>query len=420
MQSRTEIIARQAHRYGHETIQLGMSPWRLTSILLAIMALTVLLFIWLCDYTKKARVLGQVVPSQGLTKVIALQAGVVNDLRVTEGQHVKAGDVLLQINSSKALVHGSLQKEVLTSIDERSANLEESKEVVHSMYRAKKREAKEKVRQLSAQASDLAKQKSLLEQRSKLANLALQRQQKLLEEGYVSAASVDEKRAELAMADSQLAALRSSVAEMAQQQASATSLLEQLPLSSQSERNSLNRDIAALAAERAHQESQREMRVIAPRDGIVTALQIKQGVTVNEQTVLLQLLPEGDSYQVELFVPSRDIGFVKKGMQVSLRYEAFPYQKFGVQTGRVLELTKTVIPARELSVSLPEREDYYRLLVHLPSQKINHANQSWDLQSGMKVEADVTLDTRPIWEWLFEPLLGLKKNQKLNSERMKS
>jgi len=363
---------------------------------------------------------GQVVPSHGLTKVIALQAGVVSELRVAEGQYVKAGDVLLRINSSKSNLYGSLQNEVLTSLDERSANLEESKEVVHSMYRAKKREAKEKIKQLNVQVDGVSKQQILLEQRSKLASLSVQRQQKLSDEGYVSSASVDEKRAELAAVESQLAGLRSSAAEIAQQQALAKSLLEQLPLSSQAEKNGLKRDLAALAAERAQQESLREIAVIAPRDGIVTALQIKQGITVTEQTVLLQLVPKNDVYQVELFVPSRDIGFINTGMPVTLRYESFPYQKFGVKNGRVLEMTKTVISAHDLAIKLSDREDYYRLLVSLSEQKVEHQGQTWNLQSGMKVEADVTLDSRPIWEWLFEPLLGLQKNQKWKSERVKS
>ncbi|MFZ6847515.1 HlyD family secretion protein [Undibacterium sp. RuRC25W] len=420
MQFRSEVQAQQQHRYGQEVMQLGISPWRLSSALLCGIAVAILLFIWLSNYTKKAKVSGQVVPSHGLTKVIALQAGVVSELRVAEGQYVKAGDVLLRINSSKSNLYGSLQNEVLTSLDERSANLEESKEVVHSMYRAKKREAKEKIKQLNVQVDGVSKQQILLEQRSKLASLSVQRQQKLSDEGYVSSASVDEKRAELAAVESQLAGLRSSAAEIAQQQALAKSLLEQLPLSSQAEKNGLKRDLAALAAERAQQESLREIAVIAPRDGIVTALQIKQGITVTEQTVLLQLVPKNDVYQVELFVPSRDIGFINTGMPVTLRYESFPYQKFGVKNGRVLEMTKTVISAHDLAIKLSDREDYYRLLVSLSEQKVEHQGQTWNLQSGMKVEADVTLDSRPIWEWLFEPLLGLQKNQKWKSERVKS
>jgi len=420
MQFRSEVQAQHQRRYGPEVMQLGISPWRLSSALLCGIAVAILLFIWLSNYTKKARVSGQVVPSHGLTKVIALQAGVVSELRVAEGQYVKAGDVLLRINSSKSNLYGSLQNEVLTSLDERSANLEESKEVVHSMYRAKKREAKEKIKQLNVQVDGVSKQQILLEQRSKLASLSVQRQQKLSDEGYVSSASVDEKRAELAAVESQLAGLRSSAAEIAQQQALAKSLLEQLPLSSQAEKNGLKRDLAALAAERAQQESLREIAVIAPRDGIVTALQIKQGITVTEQTVLLQLVPKNDVYQVELFVPSRDIGFINTGMPVTLRYESFPYQKFGVKNGRVLEMTKTVISAHDLAIKLSDREDYYRLLVSLSEQKVEHQGQTWNLQSGMKVEADVTLDSRPIWEWLFEPLLGLQKNQKWKSERVKS
>ena len=84
--------------------------------------------------------------------------------------------------------------------------------------------------QLQSQLDGLIRQTALAQSRSALAGKALQRQQQLVAEGFVSAASLEDKQAELMQADGQVAALQAAQAEVARLLASARAEAQQLPL----------------------------------------------------------------------------------------------------------------------------------------------------------------------------------------------
>ena len=101
---------------------------------------------------------------------------------------------------------------------------------------------------------------------------------------------------------------------------------------------------------------------------------------------------------------------------VLLRYQAYPYQKFGHQTGHVLQVSRTPLQSAELAgvplagvanYSTVSGEPLYRITVALDRQSVPAYGQLQALSAGMQLEADVQLDRRRLIEWLFEPLLGL-------------
>lgn len=85
---RPDAISHRYQRSDGTPLQLGHSPWRWSSLLLAACALGVILFLWLGEYTRKARAMGQLVPVAGLLRVHAPQAGTLASLAVHEGQQV--------------------------------------------------------------------------------------------------------------------------------------------------------------------------------------------------------------------------------------------------------------------------------------------------------------------------------------------
>jgi len=114
-----------------------------------------------------------------------------------------------------------------------------------------------------------------------------------------------------------------------------------------------------------------------------------------------------------LFAPSSAIGFVRPDQKVQLRYQAFPYQKFGHQSGAVIQVSRAPLQATELA-ALPlqaaaggNAEPLYRITVQLDQQSVAAYGQTQPLSPGMQLEADVLLDKRRLIEWLFEPVLGI-------------
>jgi membrane fusion protein len=115
-----------------------------------------------------------------------------------------------------------------------------------------------------------------------------------------------------------------------------------------------------------------------------------------------------------LFSPSRDIGFVRPGQRVLLRYQAFPYQKFGQYEGVVSGVSRSALSPGDLSQQLPGlsslygvNEPVYRITVELKTQAATAYGATVPLQPGMQLEASVVMETRTLVEWMLEPLFTL-------------
>ncbi|SHN44783.1 membrane fusion protein [Duganella sacchari] len=93
-----------------------------------------------------------------------------------------------------------------------------------------------------------------------------------------------------------------------------------------------------------------------------------------------------------------------------LRYQAYPYQKFGQATGTVLTISRTALSASELSGSSPQttqQEPMFKITVELARQDIQAYGKQIPLQAGLLLEADIMHERRTIVEWMMEPLISL-------------
>ena len=125
---------------------------------------------------------------------------------------------------------------------------------------------------------------------------------------------------------------------------------------------------------------------------------------------LLSLLPQGSELQAQLLVPSRAIGFIEPGDKVLLRYQAYPYQKFGQSKGRVLRISRSAINPLEstaFSGNASGSEPLYRVQIALESQHILAYGKAESLLPGMALEAEILGERRKLYEWLLEPLYSL-------------
>jgi membrane fusion protein len=99
------------------------------------------------------------------------------------------------------------------------------------------------------------------------------------------------------------------------------------------------------------------------------------------------------------------MGFARPGQRVTLRLDAFPYQKFGVQHATLASIAG--------SMELPERpgpdgmQPYYRLIALLDKQTVPAYGEEVPLRPGMRLMADIVVDKRSLLEWLLEPLYSL-------------
>jgi len=115
-----------------------------------------------------------------------------------------------------------------------------------------------------------------------------------------------------------------------------------------------------------------------------------------------------------LLVPSRAIGFIEPGSRVVLRYQAFPYQKFGQQYGRVTDISRSALSPPDIAALMgqqaQQQEPLYRIQVKLDSQQISVYGKPEPVKPGMALEADILMERRRLIEWVFEPLYGVARH----------
>jgi membrane fusion protein len=147
--------------------------------------------------------------------------------------------------------------------------------------------------------------------------------------------------------------------------------------------------------------------VAAPANGIVTGIAAVVGQLVDNSAPLAFIVPGGSRLRAELYAPSRAVGFISVGEDVLLRYESFPYQKFGHYRGTVEAVSQTAVPSVRAAEAVGA-EPVYQVVVALESQNVVAYGVPRELRAGMAVEADVLLETRRLYEWVLEPLYSLR------------
>jgi membrane fusion protein len=183
-------------------------------------------------------------------------------------------------------------------------------------------------------------------------------------------------------------------------------------LKQQNQLAQIDRTLTSTGQELTESEAKRRIAVTAPESGTATTVIADAGQSVDGNRPLVSIVPAGAALRAELYAPSRAIGFVRPGDQVLIRYQAYPYQKFGHQKGVVESVAKTALPNNELNtIGTPagssNSEPMYRINVRLASQQVTAYGKQQTLQAGMLLEADVQQEKLHLYEWVLEPLYSL-------------
>jgi membrane fusion protein len=383
----------------------------LTATVLLVLA-AVLAFLWWGEYTRKARVAGVLVPDHGVIRLLPPQEAVVLERHAVEGARVARGDVLFVLSLERSSAAGDTQASVQRSLRERERSLADSAAQQALLTQAQAAALDQRLADMRRERGQRLSEALLHKQRLTLAGDALARLESLRRDNFISAAQLQAKHEELLGLQAQLQALERDAAAHERAIAALEAERRELPLRAQAQQGEIQRERAELAQLAAESEAKRRLVVQAPADGVVSAVLAQPGQTVTPTAALASLVPADSQLQAHLYAPSSAVGFVRPDQTVLLRYQAYAYQKFGHQRGRVLQVSRTPLSAADQSAlagAQPQAalEPLYRITVALDKQQVSAYGQDISLVPGMQLDADVLLDRRRLIEWIFEPLLGL-------------
>lgn len=407
---RQEVLkARQGSWLGDIAIASPLARWVLLTLAAALGA-SVVLFLFFGHYTRRESVVGQLVPSGGLLGIAAPGPGTITRVLVREGDRVQAGEVLLEISSNQddsALgdTHLLVGRQLQLQRQRLESDLATQRQLAAQQIDA----LQDKARLLEAQLAQVTDQVGLQKQQVAGAQALLERIRPLGAKGYVSALQIQQQEASVLEARTQYKTLIRQQLDARQALAAVRQQMTQLPLDGATRQNETERQLATVRQSIAQNEVQRAVLLRAPRDGTVSAVVAKPGQNVAAAQPLLSVLPTGSRLQALLLVPSRAIGFVEPGSRVVLRYEAFPYQKFGQQYGRIADISRSALSPAEVGVLVGQqaREPLYSVQVDLDRQSVPAYGNVEPLKAGMALQADILMERRSLIEWVFEPLYGI-------------
>ncbi|MGQ5522694.1 HlyD family secretion protein [Chitinimonas sp. PSY-7] len=378
---------------GMRTILLGVS-------LLLAMLVGLSLF---THYTRRASAPGLLTPPQGTVKVFALRNGTVAELKVAEGTQVVAGQVLAVMRSERSLEQG-----LLGEIERQQQTVQGSMGRASSRAQAELQRLSERDAALVREIDQLQSLQAVQAQRLQIAEQKREAMQQMLGKGFISANGFrDHEEAVL----TQLQQAKELERQRASREADREQLKQELTrarLAAMDEHAQLTSTQSDLKQKSLEMAERQESEIRAPVAGRVAALQAVVGQVANTNQPLLALVPDGVDLEAELLVPSRAIGFIQAGQAVRLQVAAFPYQRYGLQPGVVRTVSETVLAPNELNLPISIQEPVYRVKVALNSQQVTAFGQQHPLRPGMAVSADIVIDRRPVWQWLFEPLIAVK------------
>jgi membrane fusion protein len=393
-------------RYGSILLAQPLSHSLLTLLSLGI-AVGIILFLALFSYTRKIAVPGALMPTRGVIRIVPPQVGVVTERRVQEGQAVQAGDVLFVLASERlSATHGNAEQTISTLLAARRDSLVTEQAQLRMQFQARLDAGRRRVADLGSEIRRIDDEIATQERRFGLAQTTLKRFNELAASGYVSPVQVQDKQAEALDQQQRLTELQRTRAAAARDLATAQAEVGDTQVQAVRDAEAAHRNIAAAEQDLTENEARREILVRAPQAGTVTAITGEVGQTTSPAQILASVLPEGSELEAELYAPSRAIGFLKPGQDVLLRYQAFPYQKFGQAKGSVKEVSRTALPQNETAVAGPAayNEPLYRVRVTLQRQTMLAYGQEQALRSGALLESSVVLEKRHLYEWVLEPL----------------
>jgi len=389
----------------------------------AFLAAAALLFAAYGSIHRTERLVGLLTPVGEQTVLSSPAAGTVMARLHNEGEFVAAGTPIFQITSDRHLNNGNVTEIVGTLVSKKLDAILKESAARQDQSAIRIHQIQMQMARLAAERAMASKSVRLAQEKVKLAEQKLARASHLKEQGFISAAGVDDVQSDLLEAQDKLELARRAEAGAIRDEEALAQQEKVETAQSALDRATLERTSITARQEVAENDARGLTYITASRSGRISVLNATPGSAIAPGQQLGILTPASlDSVNkvqdaplyAQFFARSRGIGFIKAGQKVWMRYAAYPYENFGAAQGTVLDVTLSPIgpgelptaQARNLIRQVNSDEPLYRVDVRLASQHHAAYGQAFPLRPGMQIEAEVVLEERKIWQWLLEPLFA--------------
>lgn len=379
---------------------------------------------------------GKIIPNDRTKLIQPLEAGKVAAIHVHEGQWVRQGDLLVELDAAQSEADATRfsgdrtaarlvavrTRALLQGLEDGPAELppvpgadrdkiEDERRLLQGQYREYRARMDRLDAEVARRQAELESTRELVKKLEQTAPITRARAtdfKTLQDQGFVSRhgylekeqAAIEQER-DLAAQRSKQEEIRASLAEAMHQRISLTAetrrqLMDQL--------REATLQSAALGQEYAKAANRRSsMRLSAPVEGQVQQLAVHTigGVVTPAQTLMV-IVPHDNKLEVEAALQNKDIGFVKAGQSAEVKIETFPYTKYGTLPGEVLHVSGDAIQDEKLGLIYTARIKLHRTSLDVDGQRVN-------LSPGMAVTVEAKTGERRVIEYFLAPLMQVSR-----------
>lgn len=409
---RTQVIQQKKDRLHGEVLLLPRVNHSVSIALLLLWLAAVAVWLATSTYARKETVMGWLESPAGVVRLYPEASGQVKQILVKDGDRVEAGQPLIIINGDRILADGgNLENRLLEEYQSQRHLLTEQIERADNTQQDRAKSLQRQLESIKHNLRLMDEELATLDARNTLIKNQLERYRPKLELGHISRLEFEQVLSQELSVRSDRQALLREVSNQQDLLAQRQAELQLLPQDAANNMDQIQARLSELAQQISHLQGQRGHILTATRSGIVNNLQAREGqfVSSTNPIPLLTLSDNAGPLIAHLLVPVRAAGFLAVGQRLDIRYDAFPYQKFGLYHGEIRQVARTPLLPNELqNTPVTLQESVYRVEAVLDEQGVNAYGQSIPLKSGMTLTADVELAERFLWQWLLEPIYSLR------------
>ena len=411
------IEYKKIHWKGKALLLAGIPAW-LVTLLASLFLIALVLSLIFCTFTQRIDVRGEVITLPHSVNVFAPQQGFVVNQHVKVGDIVNKGQPLYELDVSRNTINGNVSAAQIEVINEKIANAED---IISKLTRNKAETLTALDKQIKTTSASLAETNRMLATTQVGLNKMhtnLSSYDKYLKDGLITK---DQYNYQHSLYFQQQSAYQSLVTQKMQLESQLTQtnsdkITKAADFDNQisSQHNQINDYKNQLVESNANG----NLIIKATTNGKIESLAVTKGQMVENGSSLAQIKPIGDiEYYLILWLPNNTIPYVKPGDTINIRYDAFPADKFGQFPGKVISISSVPASRQEMAEytnvnngTSQQELALYKAIIKIKDKTFNYNGKTLTLSNGLKAQAVVFLEERPLYMWMFTPFYKMTQS----------
>lgn len=411
------IEYKKTHWKGKALLLAGLPAWLIT-LLAFIFLIALVLSLIFCTFTQRIDVRGEVITLPHSVNVFAPQQGFVVNQHAKVGDIIRKGQPLYELDVSRNTVNGNVSTAQIEVINEKIAN---AQDIISKLSHNKAETLSALEKQIKTTRDSLAETNRMLVNTQvglKKMHTNLSSYDKYLKDGMITK---DQYNYQHSLYFQQQSAYQSLVSQKMQLESQLTQtnsdkVTKAADFDNQisSQHNQINDYKNQLVESNANG----NIIIKATTDGKIESLAVTKGQMVENGSSLAQIKPTGDiEYYLILWLPNNTIPYVKPGDTINIRYDAFPADKFGQFPGKVLSISSVPASRQEMAEytnvnngTNQQELALYKAIIKIKDKTFSYNGKTLTLSNGLKAQAVVFLEERPLYMWMFTPFYKMTRS----------